>query len=126
MPPVAKTATPAAAARDRAPDTVVAPDGQLPATATGMSLDPSFSSAIRTRSQSTSSTPTRTSPASTTVSAGTAPPARTAATQASRHSRFTGGGRPNSLKIVDSSATTARRWPTRSATSSWIRIIDVS
>ena len=40
--------------------------------------------------------------------AGTAPPARTAATLRSSASALAGAGRPNGEKIVDSSATTAR------------------
>ena len=109
MPPVAKTATPAAAARESAPDTVVAPVGQPPATATGMSRAPSFSSASSTRSQLDLVHADPGLARRTTVIAGTAPAGADGGQQASRHSRLTGGGRPNSLKIVDSSATTGRR-----------------
>ena len=50
--------------------------------------------------------PTRATPSSTAVTAGTAPPARIAAMHRSSASRFAGDGRPRWEKIVDSKATT--------------------
>ena len=106
MPPVANTEMPAAAAMATDADTVEAPNSQRWAIATGMSRSAILRAGPRMRPASSSSSPTRTTPSSTAVTAGIAPPSRIAAVQRSSASRLAGDGRPRLEKIVDSSATT--------------------
>ena len=61
--------------------------------------------------------PTRATPSSTAVTAGTAPPSRIAAMHRSSASRLAGDGRPRWEKIVDSSATTGSPAASAAATS---------
>ena len=70
------------------------------------------------RSCSVSSSPTRATPSSTAVTAGTAPRARIAAVHRARASALAGDGRPRLEKIVDSRATTATPSDSAVATSS--------
>ena len=108
IPPVANTLTPAAAAIATDADTVVAPTSQRCPTATATSRSAALRAGPRIRSCSSSVSPSRTTPSSTAVTAGTAPPARTAAVHRSSASRLCGDGSPRWEKIVDSSATTGR------------------
>ncbi len=118
MPPVANTETPAAAAIATEADTVDAPTSQRCATATGMSRSAILRAGPRIRSCSASDSPTRTSPSSTAVTAGIAPPSRIAVGAPSSASRLDGDGRPRWEKMVDSSATTGTPSARAAATSS--------
>ena len=106
MPPVANTATPPRCASATDADTVVAPTGHPCATATARSRSAALRAGPRIRSCSSGARPSRATPSSTAVTAGTAPPRRTAARQRSSASALAGLGRPRLEKIVDSSATT--------------------
>ena len=117
IPPVANTDTPAAAARASDADTVVAPRSQRCARATGTSRSAALRAGPRMRACSCSATPTRATPSSTAVTAGTAPAARMAPVQRSSASALAGDGNPRWEKMVDSSATTARPSARAAATS---------
>ena len=102
--------------------TVVAPG--TPRTSAGpRSRTPSFSDVLALRdlaAGAASSRPTRTSPSSTAIVAGTAPSSRTAASISPAIRRLSGRGSPWA-RIVDSSATTGRPSASAAATSSAIR-----
>src|SRR5487761_1004468 len=78
------------------------------AAATAMSRSATFLLPARTRSSSPGSRPARAFPSRMAVTAGSAPPARTAARHRRRASPLAGAGSPSREKIVDSRATTGR------------------
>ena len=128
MPPVAKTEIPAACAAIIVADTVVA--AQPPSASAAARLgraafrtDPA--GAVARAISAASSRPTSNRPAWTATVAGTAPDARTAASDAVATARFCGYGRPW-LMSVDSSATTGRRSARAAATSGWMSSRSVS
>src|SRR5690349_15658818 len=100
---------PARAASRAVLDTVVAPLSPV-AAATGRSRTPSLarSGSAHTRSTWSGVRPTCGTPSSTAIVAGTAPPARTAASISSAAARLSGRGRPWASRVL-SSATTGRR-----------------
>ena len=116
-PPVANRPMPASAARCAVAATVVAPVAPR-AAAIGRSraLHLTTSSRVAIASSAASSRPTRTSPSTSAIVAGTAPPSRTACSICRAISMFCGRGSPW-LTIVDSSATTACPAASASATS---------
>ncbi len=110
IPPVAKTAIPAAWAAIIVADTVVAaqPPAAIAAASVGRAaLRTEPAGAVARASSDSSSSPTRSRPAWTATVAGIAPAARTAASDARATSRFCGYGSPW-LMSVDSRATTGR------------------
>ncbi len=115
MPPVANTSTPAFAANVTAAETVVAPYDQRWAMATARSRSATFRAGPQMRSEAPR--PRLATPSSTAVSAGTAPPERTAATHRSSASVLAGAGNPSSEKMVDSNATTGPPASSAAATS---------
>ena len=113
MPPVANTRTPAASASAIVADTVVAASRFSP-TAAPRSRRLALNTPCARANSSTCSavSPTVGVPCHTATVAGTAPPARTAASASRAVSRFAGHGSPCAIS-VDSSATTGR--PSRRA-----------
>ena len=121
-PPVANTLMPARAARCAVAATVVPP--HPPRAASGArSRTPHFSTSSRsaTAASASSSSPTRASPATIAMVAGSAPPARTSASAWRAISRLRGRGSP-CVMIVLSSATTGLPAASASATSTAILI----
>ena len=116
IPPVPMNLIPAERHTARVPPTVVAPVAPR-ATQTPSSLGPAFRADESNRSSSLSVSPTRISPSSTPIVAGTAPAARTRRSLSSPTAAPSPGGKPCAT-IVVSSATTA----SASRTSSEIRI----
>ncbi|CAB4803204.1 unannotated protein [freshwater metagenome] len=73
IPPVEKTRMPARAASNSEDETVVAPTGHFVAIAVASSRSPTFFAGPRISGHSLSSMPTRATPSSTAVIAGTTP-----------------------------------------------------